>query len=78
MAPIAEHAKSKKRIFGGLSMEITGLFGFLIFVADIWAVLKIVKSSASDGKKALWIAIVVVLPLVGLILWYLMGPGKPD
>jgi succinate dehydrogenase/fumarate reductase cytochrome b subunit len=59
-------------------MEITGLFGFLIFVADIWAVLKIIKSSASDGKKALWIAIVVVLPLVGLILWYLMGPGKPD
>jgi len=59
-------------------MEITGLFGFLIFVADVWAILKIVKSSASDGKKALWIAIVVVLPLVGLILWYLMGPGKPD
>jgi succinate dehydrogenase/fumarate reductase cytochrome b subunit len=59
-------------------MEITGLFGFLIFVADIWAVLKIIKSSASDGKKALWIAIVVVLPLIGLILWYLMGPGKPD
>ena len=59
-------------------MEMTGLFGILIFVADIWAILKIVKSSASDGKKALWIAIVVVLPLVGLILWYLMGPGKPD
>jgi succinate dehydrogenase/fumarate reductase cytochrome b subunit len=59
-------------------MEMTGLFGFLIFVADVWAILKIVKSSASDGKKALWIAIVVVLPLVGLILWYLMGPGKPD
>jgi succinate dehydrogenase/fumarate reductase cytochrome b subunit len=59
-------------------MEITGLFGFLIFVADIWAILKIIKSSASDGKKALWIAIVVVLPLIGLILWYLMGPGKPD
>jgi succinate dehydrogenase/fumarate reductase cytochrome b subunit len=59
-------------------MEITGLFGFLIFVADVWAILKIVKSGATDGKKALWIAIVVVLPVVGLILWYLMGPGKPD
>ena len=59
-------------------MEITGLFGFLIFVAYIWAILKIIKSSASDGNKALWIAIVVVLPLIGLILWYLMGPGKPD
>jgi hypothetical protein len=71
--------KPRARIeYSGGTMEITGLFGFLIFVADIWAVLKIIKSSASDGKKALWIAIVVVLPLVGLILWYLMGPGKPD
>lgn len=59
-------------------MEITGLLGFLIFVADVWAVLKIVKSAASDGKKALWIAIVLVLPILGLILWYLMGPGRPE
>ena len=59
-------------------MEITGLLGFLIFVADVWAILKIFKSSASDGKKALWIAIVLVLPVLGLIIWYLVGPGRPD
>lgn len=58
-------------------MEAAGIFGILILVADIYAILKIVKSSASDGKKAIWIAIVLVLPLLGLILWYLMGPGKP-
>lgn len=59
-------------------MEVAGIVGLLVLVADIYAILKIAKSSASDGKKAIWIAIVLVLPLLGLILWYLMGPGKPN
>ncbi len=59
-------------------MEVTGILGVLILIADIYAILKIVKSSASDGKKALWIAVVLVLPVLGVIIWYLMGPGLPD
>ncbi len=59
-------------------MEVTGILGVLILIADIYAILKIVKSSASDGKKALWIAVVLVLPVLGVIIWYLMGPGRPD
>ena len=59
-------------------MEGLGIFGLLILIADVYAILKIVKSSASDGKKAIWVVIVLVLPLLGLILWYLMGPGKPS
>jgi succinate dehydrogenase/fumarate reductase cytochrome b subunit len=59
-------------------MEVPGILGVLILIADIYAILKIVKSSASDGKKALWIAIVLVLPVLGVIIWYLMGPGRPD
>ncbi len=58
-------------------MEISGILGFLILIADIYAVLQIAQSSSSNGKKALWIAIVIVLPVLGLILWYLMGPGRP-
>jgi succinate dehydrogenase/fumarate reductase cytochrome b subunit len=53
-----------------------GFFGVLLFVADVYAVLKIMKSSAGDGKKALWIAIVVLLPVFGVIIWYLIGPGR--
>ncbi len=59
-------------------MEVPGILGVLILIADIYAILKIVKSSASDGKKALWIAVVLVLTVLGVIIWYLMGPGRPD
>ncbi len=58
-------------------MTTTGsLLGFIIFVLDVYAVLQIAESTASNGRKALWIAVVIVLPVLGLILWFLLGP-KP-
>ena len=55
-------------------MEVKGIFGVLIFIADVYAILQIVQSSASTIKKALWIVLVILLPLAGFILWYLLGP----
>ena len=57
-------------------MEVGGLFGLIVLVLDIYAILKIVESSASTGTKVLWIAVVLVLPLLGVILWFLFGPGR--
>jgi len=37
-------------------------------------VINIAQSSASNEKKLLWILVVVLLPLLGLILWYFLGP----
>ena len=36
--------------------------------------IKIVQSGASTGEKILWVILVLVLPVVGLIIWALMGP----
>jgi hypothetical protein len=43
-------------------------------VGDIWAIINIFQSSASNEKKLLWIIVVLLLPLLGLILWYFLGP----
>jgi hypothetical protein len=51
-----------------------GIFGLLVLIGDIWAIINILQSSASNEKKALWIVLVVVLPLLGLILWFFLGP----
>ena len=51
-----------------------GLWGLLILAGDIWAIINILQSSASGAKKLLWIIVVVLLPLIGLILWYFLGP----
>jgi hypothetical protein len=51
------------------------LIGILILIADIYAIIKIAQSSAEPLKKALWIVGVILFPVVGLIAWYLAGPG---
>lgn len=50
------------------------LFGLLILAGDIWAIINIFQSSASNERKLLWTLVVVLLPLLGLILWYFLGP----
>ena len=57
-----------------MNVGFNGIWGLLVLIADVWAVLNIAQSSASNEKKALWIVLVVVLPLVGVILWYFLGP----
>jgi hypothetical protein len=52
----------------------SGILGLLILAGDIWAIMNIFQSSASSEKKLLWILVVVLLPLLGLILWFFLGP----
>ena len=49
------------------------LIGLIILVLDIIAVIDCVQSSKSGGKKALWIILILIFPLVGLVLYYLVG-----
>ena len=57
-----------------MGIEVGGIFGLLILIADIWAIVNVVQSGASTGSKVLWIVVIVLLPIVGLILWLLLGP----
>lgn len=57
-----------------MNFEYGGILGLLILIGDIWAIINIFQSSASNGKKLIWIIAVVLLPVLGLILWFLLGP----
>jgi succinate dehydrogenase/fumarate reductase cytochrome b subunit len=57
-----------------LNMPYNGILGLLVLIGDVWAIISIFQSGASNEKKALWIVLVVLLPVVGLILWYFLGP----
>lgn len=50
------------------------IIGLIILIADIWAIVQTVQSSATTGMKVLWVLIILILPLVGLILWFFLGP----
>ena len=50
------------------------LWGLLILAGDIWAIINIFQSSVSNEKKLLWTLVVALLPVLGLILWFFLGP----
>ncbi|WP_373088416.1 PLD nuclease N-terminal domain-containing protein [Zhongshania sp.] len=60
-----------------MELQITGVFGFLIFIADIWAILNIVQSKESSATKLLWIVLILFLPVLGLAIWWFAGPRDP-
>jgi hypothetical protein len=55
-------------------MQYQGLVGLIVLVADVWAIINIFQSSADTGKKVLWTVVVFLLPVLGFILWYFLGP----
>jgi len=57
-----------------MDFHVGGIFGLVILILDIWAIVNIVQSGAPTGAKVLWIVLVLLLPLVGLIIWALLGP----
>jgi hypothetical protein len=55
-------------------MQYQGILGLIVLIADVWAIVNIFQSAADTGKKVLWIVVVLILPVLGLILWYFLGP----
>jgi len=51
-----------------------GIFGILVLIADIYALVKTWESGASTGAKLLWTVVILLLPVLGVILWLLLGP----
>ncbi|MFW6322450.1 MAG: PLDc N-terminal domain-containing protein [Guyparkeria sp.] len=57
-----------------LELPYGGLLGLIILILDIYAIIKVVQSGASAGIKAIWIVVILLLPILGLIIWALFGP----
>lgn len=57
-----------------MGIGIHGIWGVLLLAGDVWAIINVSQSAASNEKKLIWIVAVILLPLLGLILWYFLGP----
>ena len=49
------------------------LIGLAILILDVYFIIEIVKGSMDTGKKILWILIILFLPVLGALLYYLLG-----
>jgi hypothetical protein len=52
-----------------------GIIGLLVLIADIYAIVQVVQSSADGVNKLIWVLIILLLPIFGVVAWYFAGPG---
>ena len=52
-----------------------GIGGLIVLVLDIICILQVVQSSMDSTKKLIWILVILLLPILGPILWLLIGRG---
>ena len=52
------------------------LIGLIILVLDIVAIVDCVQRRMDTTKKILWIVLIILLPVVGMVLYFLLGRGR--
>ena len=52
------------------------LLGLIVLVLDIVAIVDLLKSAKDTGKKVLWVILILILPLIGMVIYFLVGKKK--
>jgi len=57
-----------------MTIEVSGLVALIILILDIWAIVQVLGSAETVLAKVLWTLLIVFLPVIGLIIWLILGP----
>jgi hypothetical protein len=57
-----------------MGYEVNGILGLIVLILDVYAIVKVLGSGATTGTKVLWIVLILVLPVLGVVLWWFFGP----
>ena len=54
------------------------IIGIIILVLDIMAIYDVLVGRRPALQKFLWILLIIIFPVLGLILYYLLGRSRLD
>lgn len=54
------------------------ILGTLVLILDIIAIVSVLLGRGSVGHKLLWTLLIILLPVVGMVLYYLIGRSPVD
>lgn len=57
-----------------MGLEGIGIGGILVLIANVYAIIKTLGSNATTGAKVFWIILILLLPILGVIIWFFAGP----
>lgn len=55
-----------------------GLIGTVIFILDVFAIGSVLLGHSEPMRKLIWIMLILVLPIVGMLLYFLIGRTSAD
>lgn len=54
------------------------LLGVIILILDVWAILSVLMGNSTIERKVLWVLVILLLPVLGILLYLVMGRSKLD
>ena len=54
------------------------VLGLIILVLDVVAIVSVLGGTSSGGRKLLWVIIILLFPVIGVILYFLIGQSPRD
>ena len=54
------------------------IVGTVVLLLDIFAIVSVLLGSSGVVRKLLWIAVILLLPIVGMLLYFLIGRTSAD
>ena len=54
------------------------LVGVVVLFLDIFAIVSVLLGSSEPMRKLLWIVLILLLPVVGMVLYFLIGRSPAD
>ena len=55
-----------------------GILGMIVLVLDVIAIVSLLMGRSSVGHRLLWILVVLFLPFIGMVLYFLFGRNASD
>jgi len=54
------------------------LVGAIILLLDIFAIVSVLIGNSGAMRKVLWIVVILLLPVVGMVLYFVFGRNAAD
>lgn len=54
------------------------IIGLIVLILDIVAIVSVLGGTSSLGRKLLWLAIILLFPVIGVIIYFLVGQSPRD
>ncbi|WP_040262194.1 PLDc N-terminal domain-containing protein [Pseudomonas massiliensis] len=57
-----------------MGATFNSLFSLVVLALDLWAIVHVLRSGEEVGIRVLWILLIAIVPILGLIIWAILGP----